>query len=201
MKVEVRADGIHISGYVNAVMRESKPVITQKDGVVNEIIEEKVFQRALEKIDNVTAQLDHNESRVIAETRDSSLVLVEDNIGLHAELRTSDPEVVQNADKLTGWSFGFKNPIDVVEKRADKYPLRRITSLDIDHVALLLNKKPAYSATSIELRSEQEETIELRSTEDTVDLVNKLVETPSEEKEVVENYKMNNRLLEIKHNI
>ena len=165
MKVEVRADGVHISGYVNAVMRESKPVVTKRNNVVtvvNEIIEEKVFQRALEKSMNVTAQLDHREDRIIADTSNGTLELREDNIGLHAELRTSDKEVVENASKLSGWSFGFRNPTEEIEQRADKYPLRRITSLDIDHVALLLHKSPAYSATSIELRAEQEETIELR---------------------------------------
>ena len=200
LKVEVRADGVHISGYVNAVMRESKPVVTKNNGVVNEIIEEKVFQRALEKSMNVTAQLDHREDRVIADTSNGTLELREDNIGLHAELRTSDKEVVENASKLSGWSFGFRNPTEEIEQRADKYPLRRITSLDIDHVALLLHKSPAYSATSIELRAEQEEVIETRSTEENVDFVDTSVETPSTEKEDL-NYKMNNRLLEIKHNI
>ena len=39
-----------------------------------------------------------------------------------------------------------------------------------------------------------------KETEETVDFVDKSVETPSEEKEDL-NYKMNNRLLEIKHNI
>ena len=99
MKVEVRADGVHISGYVNAVMRESKPVVTKNNGVVNEIIEEKVFQRALEKSMNVTAQLDHREDRVIADTSNGTLELRDYNIGLHAELRTSDKEVVEKDSK------------------------------------------------------------------------------------------------------
>lgn len=198
MKVEIRNDGVHISGYVNAVMRESHPVITKDDGVVNELIEEKAFQRALEKAQNVEAWLDHDEKKVIAMTNDQTLQLREDNIGLHAELFTSNQEVVSNADKLTGWSFGFKNPKGKTEQRAEKLPLRRVSELDLDHVALLLHKKPAYSATSVELRSEQEESIEIRSTEDEVDLIDKSVETP---KESINNSKFLNRLLEIKHNL
>ena len=180
MKVEIRNDGVHISGYVNAVMRESHPVITREDGVVNELIEEKAFQRALEKAQNVEAWLDHDDTKVIAMTKDQTLQLREDNIGLHAELFTSDKEVVNNASKLTGWSFGFKNPKGVTEQRADKLPLRRVSELDLDHVALLLHKQPAYSATSVELRAEEEQSIEIRSTEDEVDLIDKPVETPKE---------------------
>lgn len=198
MKVEIRNDGVHISGYVNAVMRESHPVITREDGVVNELIEEKAFQRALEKAQNVEAWLDHDDTKVIAMTKDQTLQLREDNIGLHAELFTSDKEVVNNASKLTGWSFGFKNPKGVTEQRADKLPLRRVSELDLDHVALLLHKQPAYSATSVELRAEEEQSIEIRSTEDEVDLIDKSVETP---KEAPNNAKFLNRLLEIKHNL
>lgn len=197
MKIEVRNGSVKISGYVNAVMRESRPVITP-EGRMNEMIEEKTFQRALEKVKSVSAWLDHNPQREIAITDNQSLELQEDNIGFHAELRTSDPEVVANADKLTGWSFGFRNPKFTIEQRSDKLPLRKISDLELDHVALLLHTNPAYSATSVELRSEQEESIEIRTSEDKPVVCDKTVETP---KETVNNSKYLARILEIEHNL
>lgn len=200
MKVEVRNGTVHISGYVNAVLRESHPVITPH-GKANELVEERAFQRALEKTSNIPAWLDHNPNREIAITTNQSLELREDNIGLHADLVTSDPEVVANADKLTGWSWGFRNPKDTMEQREGKLPLRRISSFDLDHVALLLHKQPAYSATSVELRAETEESIEIRTSDDTPVVVDKSVETPSAEKETPNNSRYENRLLEITHNL
>lgn len=197
MKVEVRNGTVRISGYINAVMRESKPVVAKQGNasiVVNEIVEEHVFQRALERADSIPAQLDHDENREIAVSSDDSLILREDNIGFHADLTTSDAEVVENADKLTGWSFGFKNPVDEIEQREGKLPLRRLKALDLDHVALLLRKSPAYSATSVELRAENEESIEIR-TEADAPVVDKVVETPKEVE--VNNSRFANRLLEI----
>ena len=197
MKVEIRNETVHISGYVNAVLRESHPVITPY-GKVNELIEERAFQRALEKTSRIPAWLDHDSKRELAVTGTESLELREDNIGLHAELITSDPEVVANSEKLTGWSMGFKNPVDTIEQREGKLPLRRISALELDHVALLLYKQPAYSATSIELRAEQEESIEIRTSGDKPVITDKSVETP---KEIKENYVINNRLFEIEHNL
>ena len=68
MKIEQRADGLHISGYVNTVLRESRPVITPR-GKVNEVIEERAFGRALEKTYNVPMYLDHQANRVLANTK------------------------------------------------------------------------------------------------------------------------------------
>jgi len=167
MNIEVRADGLHISGYVNTVLRESRPVITPR-GKVNEVIEERAFERALEKTTNVPMYLDHNPQRILANTGDSTMELREDNIGLHADAVITDPEVIANKDKLRGWSFGMKRVKDTVEERADKLPLRHIKELDLDHVTLVLNKVPAYSSTSIELRADEDEMIEteIRTTED-----------------------------------
>ena len=197
MKVEVRSDGVHITGYVNAVLRESKPVIT-RHGKVNEVIEERAFQRALEKTNNVTVLLDHDAGRQIAQTSDGSIELREDNIGLHADMLVTDQEVVKNAKNLKGWSFGMKRVVDSIEERADKLPLRHVKELELDHVALILNKTPAYSSTSIELRADEEpEETEIRTAEDEA-VVSDKVETPSEEKEPINYSKYENRILEIK---
>ena len=197
MQVELRADGLHISGYVNAVLRESRPVITPR-GKVNEVIEERAFARALEGTKNTPLYLDHNANRILANTNDNTIELREDNIGLHAETIITDPEVIANKHKLRGWSFGMKQVKDTVEERADKLPLRRIREFELDHVTLVLNKLPAYSSTSIELRADDEEVeTEIRTVDDEAIVTDK-VETPSEEKETVNYSKYENRILEIK---
>ena len=48
MKIEIRADGAHISGYVNATEKKSRPVVTPRGKVVEEI-EPRAFERAIER--------------------------------------------------------------------------------------------------------------------------------------------------------
>jgi len=67
--------------------------------------------------------------------------------------------------KIKGWSFGMYNVQDELEARADDLPLRRIKALDLDHVALVVNKNPVYSATSIEIRADAEIDLEVRTIE------------------------------------
>lgn len=165
MKIEVRADNTtKITGYVNVVERESRPVITPR-GRVTELVESGVFRRALEESGEIRAMVDHDENKVIATTADGGLKLTEDSIGLRAELITEDEEVAKCAreGKIKGWSFGMKRVKDALEERADKLPLRRIRGMELDHVTLVIHKVPCYSATSVELRAGAEEDIETRA--------------------------------------
>ncbi len=178
MKVEIRADNsVHIEGYVNVAERESRAVVTPY-GKVNELIEQGVFQRAIDSAEEIELMVDHD--RVIGSTKDN-LSLSEDAIGLRADLTTSDEEVVTDAKagKIKGWSFGFRKPVDTVEQRADKLPLRRISGLILDEVSLIINKNPVYSATSVEVRADNEEDVtETRAyTETTVEVVDRVTET------------------------
>lgn len=166
MKVELRADGIlHISGYVNVTGRESRPVMT-KHGKIPEVIEPGSFQRAIDanKV-GISVLLDHDASRRLAGTADHTLTLYEDNIGLRAEAEVSDPEVIEAAKnkKIRGWSFNMKNIVDEVEERADKLPLRHVKSFDMDEISLVVKKIPVYSATSVEIRADEEADVEERS--------------------------------------
>lgn len=173
MRVELRADGVTISGYVNVTGRENgKPVMTTR-GKVNELIEPGAFQRAIDRNGSgITALLDHDPSHRLAGTADATLRAYEDNIGLHAELTTSDPEVMEAAKqkKLRGWSFNMRNIVDEVEERADKLPLRHVKEFDMDEISLILHKVPVYSATSVEVRAEAEEEVEVRGTVESVEL-------------------------------
>lgn len=167
MKVEIRADGLHISGYVNVPGRESRPVITPR-GKVIEVIEQRAFQRALQKVDNIDLMVDHE--RKIASTKEGNLKVWEDEIGLRAEALVTDAEVIEaaKAHKLKGWSFNMMKVVDEIEERAGKLPLRRVKDFIMTEITLALRKLPVYSATSIEVRAEEEEEIETRAFESEV---------------------------------
>lgn len=165
MRIEVRSDNtVHIEGYVNAVERESRPVMTPH-GMVNELIESGVFKRALETGGNVTMMVDHNPNRVLSDTAGGTLKLREDTIGLRADTVFTDEKVLAaaKAGKIKGWSFGMKNVKDTIEERSGKLNLRRIKELVLDHVTLVIDQTPCYSATSVEMRAEGEEHIEQRA--------------------------------------
>ena len=145
-----------------------------------EIVEQRAFEQALERASDVTVTVDHNNSQFYASTSNNTLKLYEDNIGLHADVIISDPDVVELAKKgkIKGWSFGMYNVVDELEQRADDIPIRHIKSLDLDHITLVVNKCPVYSATSVELRADTETEIEERASTEKV-------EVSIEQKEVV----------------
>ena len=165
MRVELRADGLHISGYVNIPGRPSRPVTTPHGRVI-EIIEQRAFERAIKRAGNIQMLLDHDHGRVLAETSNGTLSLKEDAVGLRAESVVTDPEVIAGAKagRLRGWSFDIRNPKDYVEERAEGLPVRHITDLDMTEVTLAMSRIPVYASTSIEVRagSEDENVVEYR---------------------------------------
>lgn len=167
MQIEIRADGAHISGYVNVTEKKSRPVMTPHGKVIEEI-EPRAFERAIERAGNINVTVDHDDTHVYASTESGTASLFEDAIGLHADVLIKDPTLIDLAKqgKIRGWSFGMYNVIDELEPRADDLPLRKVRELDIDHVTLVVNKCPVYSATSVEVRAETETTIETRTHED-----------------------------------
>ena len=168
MKIEIRADGAHISGYVNVTEKKSRPVITPHGKVVEEI-EPRAFEQAIGRAGNVNVTVDHDSTHVYASTDEGTLKLYEDNIGLHADVLITDATLIDLAKKgkIKGWSFGMYNVQDDLEQRADALPVRRIKSLDLDHVTLVVNKTPCYSATSVEVRADAEVDVETRTIEST----------------------------------
>ena len=170
MRVEVRADGVHISGYVNVPGRASRPVITPHGRVI-ETIEQGAFKNALAKAgDELRMLMDHNSARQLASIADGTLTAREDAIGLYAEATVSDPEVVEAAKKheLRGWSFNMRNVQDELEQRAEGLPLRKVKSFDMSGISLILHAVPCYSATSVEVRADGTDAdTELRALGDT----------------------------------
>ena len=172
MNIEIRAEGVHISGYVNVTGKKSRPVITPH-GKCIEVIEERAFERSIAKAGNVCVTVDHDKGHIYASTENSTLKLFEDSIGLHADVIISDPDLIDIAKKgkIKGWSFGMRNVIDELEQRADDLPIRHIKDLTLDHITLVVNKEPYYASTSVEVRADNEDYIECRAFESKVTVI------------------------------
>ena len=132
------------------------------------------FKNALKRNDNVKVLLNHNSDRELANTKDGTAILEEDNIGLRAEVTITDPEVVEKArkHKLVGWSFGFYSNSDDVDE-SGSIATRTVNDMDLVEVSILDDtKSPAYYGTSVETRSEDGAVIEIRENieDETVDI-------------------------------
>ena len=192
MKAEIRADGLlRIVGYVHVPGRDSRPVMTPR-GKVIERIEQRAFKRALDKGENVDLMVDHE--RTIASTTAGTLTLEEDEVGLRAEVVISDKEVIEGAraGKLRGWSFKMLRVVDEFEERAGQLPLRTIKDFLMPEVTLALHKIPVYSSTSIELRAEEEEEVEIRTEDAQIEVIDKAT------KEKIDYSQYENQILNLK---
>ena len=122
----------------------------------------------MEKRLNVDLLLNHDEKRKLGSTLDGNLELFEDSIGLRAICTITDSEVIEKAKnkQLRGWSFGFYTKKDKWEKFKDGYDKRTVEELDLFEVTIVDNtRNPAYSATSIEMRENEEVLSENRLTD------------------------------------
>ena len=161
MKISIREDSVTIEGYVNAIERNSKP-LTSRIGRFIERICKGAFFNALKRNDDVHVLLNHDWKRDLGSTKQGNLALLEDNIGLYARAVVTDPEVIEDAKQgnLVGWSFGFYDRPDGVERSVDSetnLPLRKVRDMDLYEVSILNNKKsPAYDGTLIMARSDDE---------------------------------------------
>lgn len=189
MKIEIRsADLMHISGYVNAVERDSKQLpASMAPGMTTPFVERIVsgtFAKSLK--DHPKVELRFNHSKVL-DTTDGTLKLREDSIGLHAEADITDRVVIAEAraGHLTGWSFGFSGAQAHLEPCDEGVQRRMITGLTLHEVSIL-NCNPAYIATSIEARGEETTVTEQRSAgNDTVEVTGEIREfIPDYNKEI-----------------
>lgn len=158
MKIKIRNDSVEIEGYVNAVERKSRPLMSRMGKFIERICKG-AFKKSIERNNDVRLLLNHDPNKDLGGTKDGNLELSEDNIGLHARATISDKDVVQKARNgdLVGWSFGFLDR-DVEQKRdEDGLPLRDVKDLDLKEVSLLdKSKTPAYDGTLVAVRSEEE---------------------------------------------
>ncbi|WP_066316951.1 HK97 family phage prohead protease [Bacillus sp. FJAT-29814] len=165
MRIEIRENQVLLDGYVNAVDRESR-VLPSPRGRFKEKIKPKTFEKALRKADDVELRFNHDSNRKLGSIKEGNLQLYEDNIGLRAIATVTDDDVISKAKngELRGWSFGFIDNKPCWEDGSDGIQRRTLEDIDLLEVSIL-DKTPAYIATSIEARGEEEVITENRSDE------------------------------------
>ena len=203
MRVEVRSNKIIVDGYVNAVERASK-ILYDTRGQFIEKIRSGVFQRALEKTDNVKVLLNHEHDRELADTKSGKAKLYEDNIGLRAIVEIDDTEVIQKAkeNKLRGWSFGFFCNKEDRKTNEDGIEERTVRDLELLEVSIIDDRKyPAYIGTSIEMRDDEVKVIEYRTEEFSEVDIKDVPEQPTERKvEKIDYSEYEERIRKMKEN-
>ena len=178
MQVEIRADkkSMAVRGYVNVVGRDSR-VLHDKQGPYIEQITPGAFAKALASGNPVELRFDHQKTLGSTENQEE-LELREDNIGLLAKANVTDEAVIAAADRqeLRGWSFGFVKQKD--HWKVDEAGTRRrfVDELELREVSIL-DKTPAYIATSIETREDGDILVEFRMEEPLEDGVDYIRQT------------------------
>ena len=159
MEINIRDDCVEVTGYVNAIERNSKPLLSRIGKFIERVCKG-AFTKALERNDNVKLLLNHDPERQLGSTKEGNLELHEDAIGLHARATIRDCEVIEKARRgeLVGWSFGFYDTPDGVEQGIDeesRLPLRKLRDLMLEEVSILdKTKTPAYDGTLVAVRSD-----------------------------------------------
>lgn len=181
MKINLREDHVEVEGYVNAIERNSKPLMSRIGKFIERICKG-AFRRAIKRNDDIHILLNHDWERDLGSTKAGNLELEEDNIGLHARATITDKEVVEKARRgdLVGWSFGFQDR-EVVNSTERGMPLREVKDLDLFEVSILdRSRSPAYEGTLVAARSvDGEEQIHFRG-EEMIDEVNVTDESDKE---------------------
>ncbi|MDP1394775.1 HK97 family phage prohead protease [Lysinibacillus capsici] len=179
MRIEIRGNQVLLDGYVNAVERESR-VLPSPRGRFKEKTRAKTFERALDKAENVDLLFNHDKNRKLGSLQEGNLQLYEDSIGLRAIAYVSDEEIIQKAKdgKLKGWSFGFVDNKPSWEDGEDGIQKRTLEDIELLEVSIL-DITPAYIATSIEARGEEQAISETRGADFKAEIENRSEETRS----------------------
>ena len=173
MEIEIRNDSVLIKGYVNAVERDSRKISNQKGEVFVEQVRSGVWDDAIKKNDDIAVLMNHDWNKKVGSTNDN-LTLKEDSIGLYAECRSNDADLIEKANnkQLVGWSFGFKANKQSWGKTDADVERRYLDDIDLLEVSILDNTQtPAYYGTSLESRDNEDVIIEQRFIRDTVEYI------------------------------
>lgn len=182
MQVEIRSDHAVIKGYVNAVERDSREMRMAKENFVEQVCSG-AWNSAISKNEDIPLLLNHDKLHKLASTKDSTLKLAEDNIGLYAEARVYDSNVIESAknNNLVGWSFGFQKLKDSWGKTDSGIDRRYLDEINLTEISVLDNTRtPAYYGTSIESRDNKEISIEQRTVLDASEVSKKNTEDGKE---------------------
>ncbi len=159
MKIEIRENGLNIEGYINVSERPSKP-LRDSEGQFIEVVREGVMGRAIQRR-NIKLLFNHDWNRELGDTN-SNLQLQEDSIGLRFRAFITDSEVIEKAKKglLKGCSFGFR-ALKQSKENINGICKRYLEDIELFEVSIL-DREPAYSGCLAEIRSLENEDLEVR---------------------------------------
>ena len=159
MKIEIRENGLNIEGYINVSERPSKP-LRDSEGQFIEVVREGVMGRAIKRR-NIKLLFNHDWNRELGDTN-SNLQLQEDSIGLRFRAFITDSEVIEKAKRglLKGCSFGFR-ALKQTKENINGICKRYLDDIDLFEVSIL-DREPAYSGCLAEVRSLENEDLEIR---------------------------------------
>lgn len=145
-----------VAGYVNKNNSVSE-VLSEDGQVFRETILPQAFTSALQRADEICFFLEHDPKKILATTKNDTLNVSQDDVGLHMSANIVPTTDGENAYKLiksgiiTNMSFGFLVNDDSWSTEEGQVPLRTVTDLDLIEVSAV--KNPAYTSSSIQARS------------------------------------------------
>lgn len=188
-----------VSGYVNKT--EQKSNMLGRNQKFTEVIKRGAWQKAIEAAKEIHFLAEHDNSKILASTRNGSLQLREDDEGLYMSATISptswgtDYYTLIKDGILNNMSFGFRAVKDAWRNMGNHFE-RTVNELELFEVSVV--RDPAYSQSSISARGidlvEDEvpsteinlRTIEIRSDEDLQAIATKLFEMLKAEVKVAE---------------
>ena len=152
--IELRAinNGIKITGIVHKIGTASK-MLRRKGGQFIEKFSKEAWEEAITENNEIRLLVNHDTKQSYATTKNGTLSLwIEDN-DVKMDAIIYDKELAEEIRAYgDGFSFGFAQKEEKWED-ADGYSIRSITKALISEVSVLINSRPAYGGTLVEVRS------------------------------------------------
>lgn len=192
-----------VSGYVNKTEQRSEMLGNKQK--FTEVIKKGAWQRAIDNAKEVHFLAEHDKSKILASTRNGSLELREDEVGLHMKATISptswgkDYYQLIKDGILQNMSFGFRAVKDAWRNLGSHFE-RTVNDLELFEVSVV--RDPAYVSSSISARGidlvEDEvpaeelnvRNIEIRNDADIEAIAKKLFEMLKESTKVAEGHEV-----------
>lgn len=154
LRIEHQDDTVTLHGYVTKYNERS-----QFMGFYEQV-DKRAFDNTLKNDNNVFALYNHDWNKILGSTRNGTLKLETDDIGLKFTLQPkantsflNDARELVDSGELRGMSFGFIVKEDDWESR-DGHDIRTLKDVDLREVTL--TAIPAYESSEVALRSYQD---------------------------------------------
>lgn len=149
---------LKVGGYINVTERESEMLYSKKRGKwFKEVMKRGVFETAIKRASEIPLLLEHNWDKQLASTRNNSLTLKEDQIGLRFDAVIDDEKVYEEVKSgtINSCSFGFRALQEEIQPINNRLEKRFVTGIELLEVSLV--KNPAYVGSLVESRAYEEE--------------------------------------------